>query len=332
VAGPVSLLQTELITHGAVLFGDNFTFDNCVLNHSDANFTVSLVSSGENSKWDINDGNLILTGSFTMTRCDINVNGTFGTPSAVTLTDSDMSVSGTYACAVGLTTLQRASKLTVTGAMSAAAIDLLSASQLIAQNLLTCTSSLTIEEASQTVVLGRLSCTLLNVQENSRLMTADFDISSRATIEESSTWVAKAAAATSSINAGSVGVGLTILRARVDFSGLTPAAAICTIRGQVGFSAAISVQGPAEFIWNNITVSVPSADSEIGISYSGAALRCAGAPTNINGAANKDFSDQQGAFNNNQVIAGRTIFTGQHPGGVYSAVAVPTGTSSVQAI
>jgi hypothetical protein len=339
----LTALLSNLTFNNIVSITGALDFTNCHLNHS-GNCTLLSTADGENSTWDINGGNLAVTGAFTMVRCDVNVNGTFSSLSK-TLTDSDMSVSGT-STVTNTTTIQRAGKLVVSGAMGSGNVTMTSMSELLAQSTLatalfdvsdsefkvgatTLTSSLQLRHSRGTFA-GRLTAPFLSVFSNSALHTQDFNIDSTVVLTETSTWVVDDDAANSSLNITQATTGLSILSgSTVDFSAMVFTA---TVYGNVVSSPAIIVKQAGTLLWDNLRLTVLAANCLEGIRFSdGGRLYCVGAPTNINGAANADFRDNQGSFNNTQVIVGRTIFSGQHPGGVYSAVAVPTGTSTVQA-
>jgi hypothetical protein len=360
-SGAVSITDsTALVQSNTVLTGD------LTLDSSRANFTGSLVGTGlfllnsselitdstcsvssvtgENSSA-ILDATLTNSGASTFLRCYLNIAGSFSTTSA-TFTTSDAEIAGTYTC-TNTTTLQRTSKLAVTGAVSSGDIVLTTASELfantslVADELSATDSSLQAGATtlavngldlihSRATFTGRLTAFDIQASSASELKSVDFAISTNAVFEDSSTWVVKGDATTSSIStASAVGSLLSILSGSdVNFRAMS---FVATLSKTGGAAAGVQVTQGGSLNWSNNRLTVVSSAALVtGIDFEdGGFLYCNGSPTNINGST-QDFLDNQGGFANTQLPANRTIYSGQHPAGVYSAAAVPTGASCVQ--
>lgn len=339
--GALTANLSEMTFNNTVSISGALNFDNTHFNHT-GNCTLLGLADGENSSWDVNDGNLSVAGTFTMTRCNVNVNGTFGTPTSVSLIDTNMSVSSTYAC-TNLTSIVRSSKLVVTGTLTSGDITLTGDSELMGQGAATTSvlsvtdsefllpaatlSSLMVMTRSKGTFTGNLVGTGLSIGDHSDLHTAGINMTNGVTVSASSSWVVSENSAICNINTAFLSTGLTIEQGSI--VDLTQLLFTMTIHGVLLSSPAIRVDSGSELYWKNITLTTLAASCLRGIDFrDGGQLHCEGAPTNINGAANADFFDNQGPFNNSIVIAGRTVFTGQHPAGAYS-LTFPSGSGFV---
>lgn len=333
----------------SVIFEGVPTISTIVLTNSHLNNATSVVFTtvdGENSRWDINGGNAPISGSITLIRCTANINGNFSSI-ATDFVDCEVSVSGTYTC-TNLTDLTRNTELVVTGAASSGGGFALTSSKLLAQSTvstslagsdITLTNNSDLQAGTTTIVdnlrltdskaifTGRLTVGNELRLDTSFMKTRQFTLV-YAIIENSSCWVANQDTATSSVtadailtNALAIGNGST-----VDFSALSFLATITRTAASAGNG--VEVKKGSSLIWANATLEILPLNS-IGVDFShGGYLYCSGAVTQIDGSG-EDFRDNQGDFAKGQAISGRTIYSGQHPAGVYSAVAVPTGASVI---
>jgi hypothetical protein len=344
-AGLTTLTQTSLQVAGSTTFGGSLEFINSALNFAN-NCDVLNQADGENSTVEIQNGNLAVVNKLTVLRCDLHVKGDFSADE-VALTDSDMSVTGTYTD-LGATTLESASKLITGGTLVAANLTLTGNSELLSQgSLLSAAVSLTdstLVAQSNTVLTGALTLTgscanftgrlvgINIVATCSELFTADFGFTENTRILNTSTWTAVGGGATSTINSSSTNnSGLSVANGSVvDFSLIGFS---CRASGHVApAQPGVSVTGGSKLIFDSANLVTQGVDSDPGIFYRASNLICInGAPVNIDGNTNRDFQDEQGFFLNTESIAGRTIFSGQHAGGTYSALAIPTGFSTLTA-
>jgi hypothetical protein len=343
--GLTTITQSGLYVSGVTTFGGSLAFIGSVLNLEN-NCDVLGQAGGENSVLEIQNGNLSVVSKFDLARCYVNVAGNFSADE-VTLIDSDMGVTGSYTD-VGLTSLEAASKLVTTGTFVSTNLALSGLSELLSQGS-TFSTAVSVTDSdlavqSNTVLTGALTLTgsranftgrlvgINVIATSSKLFTADFGFTENVRILNTSTWTAVGGGATSTINSSSTNnAGLSVANGSVvDFSLIGFS---CRASGHVApAQPGVQVTGGSKLIFDSVNLVTQGVDSDPGIFYRASNLICInGAPVNIDGNTNRDFEDEQGFFLNTESIAGRTIFSGQHAGGTYSALAIPTGFSTLTA-